>query len=79
MKWEHWQMGWGESAKLAPGLILTVGKEMDRSGKFFASIFGRKLKQKFDNINNAKSACEMVAFKWLNQALEELSNDTPHS
>ena len=71
MKWQRWDMGWGEDCNLAPGLEVTVYKSMS-ADEFIVKVFGRELKKKFSSEEEGKIAAEYVAKKWLNQAIKNL-------
>lgn len=73
--WQPWNMGWGETAKLAKGLEISASKSMSRNEGFKASVFGLNLKKDFQNIEEAKQAAERLAAKLLAQALLNLDRE----
>ena len=75
MKWQRWDMGWGEDCDLAPGLKVTVYKSMS-ADEFVVKVFGRTLKKKFSSGEEGKIAAEYVAKKWLDQAIKNLEDNS---
>lgn len=78
VKWES-ECGWGGyRARLAPGLTISAAYDFmlpkgSSEPPYVASVFGLRMKKRFDNIDDAKAAAVRLAWKGLTDALEALT------